>query len=280
MNRLKTTMLMALLSGLLIVIGGAIGQQAGLVIAFGMALVMNFVSYWFSDRIVLSMYGARQIDDQDEPRLYRMVQRLAQRAQLPMPKVYIIEDDSPNAFATGRNPANAAVAATTGIMRLLSDDELAGVMAHELAHVKNRDTLIQTIASTFGAAITYLANMAMFTGGSHDDEDNGGLGMVGSILMMILAPMAAMLIQMAISRSREYDADAGGSEISGNPLSLARALQKLESGSHAIPMHANPATASLFIVNPLAGGGLATLFSTHPPVPERVQRLQNLAHRS
>ena len=277
MNTLKTTMLMALLTGLLIVIGGAIGQQAGLVIAFGMALMMNFVSYWFSDRIVLSMYGAKEIGLQDEPRLYNMVQRLAERADLPMPKVYIIEDDSPNAFATGRNPQHAAVAATTGIMRILSDEELAGVMAHELAHVKNRDTLIQTVAATIGGAITYLANMLMFMGGSRDDEDGGGLGMVGSILMMILAPIAAMLIQMAISRSREYGADAAGAEICGNPLSLARALQKLEYGSRAVPMDANPTTASLFIVNPLTGGGIASLFSTHPPIPERVNRLEEMA---
>lgn len=276
MNRIKTTMLMALLTGLMIVIGGAIGQQVGLLIAFVMAFLMNFISYWFSDKIVLSMYGAREISEQENPRLYNMVARLAARAGLPMPKVYIIEDDSPNAFATGRNPAHAAVAATTGITRLLNDDELAGVMAHELAHVKNRDTLIQTIASTIGGAITYLAHMAFMFGG-RDEEEGGGLGIVGSILMMILAPVAAMLIQMAISRSREYGADAMGAEISGNPLSLARALQKLEAGSHAVPMDANPATASLFIVNPLTGGGFASLFSTHPPIPERVHRLEDMA---
>ena len=280
MNTFKTTILMAFLTGLLIVLGGAIGQQAGLVIAFGMALVMNFVSYWFSDKIVLSMYGAQQIGEEDDPRLYGMVRRLAERAELPMPKVYIIQDDSPNAFATGRNPGHAAVAATTGIMRLLSDDELAGVMAHELAHVKNRDTLIQTVAATVGGAITYLANMAMFMGGSRDEEGDSGLGLVGSILMMILAPIAAMLIQMAISRSREYGADAGGAEICGDPRSLARALQKLEYGSRAVPMDANPSTASLFIVNPLTGGGFATLFSTHPPIPERVERLEQMAHHS
>ena len=281
MNTLKTTMLMALLTGLLIVIGGAIGQQAGLVIAFGMALIMNFVSYWFSDKIVLSMYGAQEVSEQDNPRLYGMVRRLSERAGLPMPKVYVVDDDSPNAFATGRNPKHAAVAATTGIMQLLSDDELAGVMAHELAHVKNRDTLIQTIAATFGAAITYLAHMAMFMGGSHDDEEGGGLGIVGSILMMILAPIAAMLIQMAISRSREYGADAVGAEISGNPRSLARALQKLESGSRAIPMDANPTTASLFIVNPLTGGGIVQVQYLHRnqhrthfrPVPDEIVHL-------
>lgn len=276
MNRLKTTMLMGLLTGLLIVIGGAIGQQAGLFLAFILALVMNFVSYWFSDKIVLSMYGAQEIGAQDDPRLYGMVERLADKAGLPMPKVYLIQDDSPNAFATGRNPKHAAVAATTGIMRLLTDDELAGVMAHELAHVKNRDTLIQTVASTIGGAITYLAHMAIYMTGGHDDEE-GGLGIVGSILMMILAPIAAMLIQMAISRSREYVADEGGAEICGNPLFLARALQKLERGSQVVPMDANPATASLFIVNPLTGGSFSSLFSTHPPIQVRVERLEEMA---
>jgi heat shock protein HtpX len=276
MNGLKTTMLLALLTGLLIVIGGAIGQQAGVFLAFIMALVMNFVSYWFSDKIVLSMYGAKEIGPQDDPRFYGMVQRLAQKAGLPMPKVYIIEDDSPNAFATGRNPKHAAVAATTGIMRLLTDDELSGVMAHELAHVKHRDTLIQTVAATVGGAITFLAHMAIYMTGRHDDEE-GGLGIVGSILMMILAPIAAMLIQMAISRSREYVADEGGASICGNPLFLARALQKLEQGSRAVPMDANPATASLFIVNPLTGGGFSSLFSTHPPIQVRVERLEEMA---
>lgn len=277
MNRLKTTMLMALLTGLLIVIGGAIGQQAGVFLAFILALAMNVTSYWFSDKIVLSMYGAKEIGQEDDPRFYGMVQRLAQKAGLPMPKVYVIEDDSPNAFATGRNPKHAAVAATTGIMRLLSDDELAGVMAHELAHVKNRDTLIQTVAATVGGAITFLAHMAIYMTGGRDDEEGGGLGIVGSILMMVLAPIAAMLIQMAISRSREYGADAGGAEICGNPLSLARALQKLEYGSRAVPMDANPSTASMFIVNPLTGGGISALFSTHPPIPVRVERLEEMA---
>jgi heat shock protein HtpX len=276
MNRLKTTILMGLLTGLLIVIGGAIGQQTGVLLAFIMALVMNFVSYWFSDKIVLSMYGAKQISQQDDPRFYGLVQRLAQRAGLPMPKLYIIEDDSPNAFATGRNPQHAAVAATTGIMRLLTDDELSGVMAHELAHVKHRDTLIQTVAATIGGAITFLAHMAIYMTGGHDD-DEGGLGIVGSILMMILAPIAAMLIQMAISRSREYIADEGGAGICGNPLFLARALQKLEQGSRVVPMDANPATASLFIVNPLTGGGISSLFSTHPPIQVRVERLEEMA---
>ncbi len=279
MNTLKTTFFMGLLTVLLVIIGAALGGVAGMTLAFLLAGGMNFFSYWFSDKIVLRMYDAVEIEESDDPRFYGMVRHLAERAELPMPKVYIIEDDSPNAFATGRNPAHAAVAATTGIMRLLNDEELAGVMAHELGHVKNRDILISTLASTFAGAITYLAQMAQwaaFFGGGRSDEDDGG-GIIGSIAMMILAPIAAMLIQMAISRSREYGADAAGAQISGNPLSLARALKKLETGSQQVPLAANPATAHMFIVNPLTGGGLMSLFSTHPPIPERVQRLEDLS---
>jgi heat shock protein HtpX len=279
MNALKTTFLMALLTVLLVIIGGAIGGRNGMTFAFIMAAGMNFFSYWFSDRIVLSMYGARQIEERDDPRFYGIIRRLAVQAGLPMPKVYLIDSDTPNAFATGRNPDHAAVAATTGIMRILGDDELAGVMAHELAHVKNRDILISTLAATFAGAITYLAHMAqwaaIFGGGRHDDDEGGGI--FGTLLMAILAPIAAMLIQMAISRSREFGADAGGAAISGNPLSLAHALQKLEMANQRSPMAANTATAHMFIVNPLTGGGLMTLFSTHPPIPERVARLQEMS---
>lgn len=279
MNTLKTTFLMGLLTVLLVIIGGALGGTGGMTMAFLLAGGMNFFSYWFSDKIVLRMYGATEIEESDDPRFYGMVRRLAERAGLPMPKVYIIQDDSPNAFATGRNPEHAAVAATTGIMRILNDEELAGVMAHELGHVKNRDILISTLAATFAGAITYLAQIAqwgaMFGGGRSDDDEGGGI--FGTILMVILAPIAAMLIQMAISRSREYGADTAGARISGNPLSLARALQKLEMGSQQVPLAANAATAHMFIVNPLTGGGLMSLFSTHPPIPERVHRLEDLS---
>lgn len=278
MNTLKTTLLMALLTVLLMLIGGAIGGKNGMTIALLLAGGMNFFSYWFSDKIVLRMYGAQPIEEQDNPRFYSIVRRLAGRAGLPMPKVYVIQDDSPNAFATGRNPDHAAVAATTGIMRLLTDEELAGVMAHELGHVKNRDILISTLAATFAGAITYLAHMAQWGAmfGGRSDDDEGG-GMFGMILMAVLAPIAAMLVQMAISRSREFGADAAGAQISGNPLSLARALQKLELGSRQIPMNANAATAHMFIVNPLTGGGMMALFSTHPPIPERVHRLEDIS---
>jgi len=279
MNMLKTTLLMGLLTVLLVTIGGALGGRNGVTMAFLLAAGMNFFSYWFSDKIVLSMYGARQIEETDDPRFYGIVRRLAQRANLPMPKVYLIDSETPNAFATGRNPEHAAVAATSGIMRILSDDELAGVMAHELTHVKNRDILISTIAATFAGAITYLAHMAqwaaIFGGGRRDDDEGGGV--FGMLFMAILAPMAAMLVQMAISRSREFGADAGGASISGNPLSLANALQKLEMANQRIPMETNAATAHMFIVNPLTGGGLMTLFSTHPPIPERVARLQDMS---
>jgi heat shock protein HtpX len=277
MNTLKTTFLMALLTVMMVMLGGALGGRNGMTMAFIMAGAMNFFSYWFSDKMVLSMYGAQEITERDDPRFYALVRRLAQRAGLPMPRVYVIDSDTPNAFATGRNPEHAAVAATTGILRILSEEELAGVMAHELAHVKNRDILIQTIAATFAGAITYLAQMAQWGalfGGRGDDDDGGG---IAALLLAILAPIAAMLVQMAISRSREYGADAGGAHICGNPLSLANALAKLEMGNRQIPMHANAATAHMFIVSPLTGGGLMTLFSTHPPMQERIARLQEMA---
>ncbi len=280
MNALRTTLLLALLTCLLVLAGGAIGGRSGMTMALVMAGVMNFVSYWFSDKIVLSMYGAREVGEQDYPEFYAMVRQLAIQAGMPMPRVYLIESDTPNAFATGRNPEHAAVAATTGIMRILTRDELMGVMAHELSHVRHRDILISSIAATIAGAITYLAHMAQWAamfGGGRDSDDEGG-GALGLIFMAILGPIAAMLIQMAISRSREYEADRGGAEISGNPLYLAGALRKLEMANRQIPMDANPATAHMFIVNPLTGGGLLSLFSTHPPLEERIRRLETMAY--
>lgn len=285
-NTFKTTFLLSLLTMLLVAMGGAVGGQGGMIVAFLMAAVMNFGSYWYSDKIVLRMYNASEITREIHPSFYGMVERLAGRAGLPMPKVYIIPDDSPNAFATGRNPEHAAVAATEGILRILTPDELEGVMAHELAHVKNRDILISTIAATFAGAISMIGSMlqwgAMFGAGRGDDEDGGGIGgMVGSLALAIIAPIAAMLIQMAVSRSREYMADASGAEICGRPLALADALGKLHNASQAVPMlAARPATAHMFIVNPLTGGGLASLFSTHPPMEERIARLEALAIRT
>ena len=280
MNHVKTTLLLSLLTVLLVFMGGAIGGKGGMLIAFVMAAVMNFGSYWFSDKIVLRMYGAQEITRNENPTFYGMVERLAQRAGLPMPKVYIIPDQSPNAFATGRNPQHAAVAATEGIMRILTPEELEGVMAHELGHVKNRDILISTIAATFAGAISMIGSMlqwgAMLGAGRGDDEEGSGIGgLVGSLAMAILAPLAAMLIQMAVSRSREYLADATGAHICGRPQALANALAKLQNGSRMLPMQeARPATAHMFIVNPLTGGSLLSLFSTHPPMEERIARLQ------
>ncbi|MBF0426728.1 MAG: zinc metalloprotease HtpX [Magnetococcales bacterium] len=283
MNVLKTTLLLAGMAALFMVIGHAMGGQRGMTMALMLAVVMNVGAYWFSDRMVLAMHNAQAVGPAEAPELYEIVEELARRAGLPMPAVYVIEDDSPNAFATGRDPEHAAVAATTGIMRILTREELAGVMAHELGHVLHRDILISTIAATLGAAITWLAHMGMFFGGARSDEEEGGRGsFIGGILMAILAPLAATLIQMAISRAREYDADAAGAELSGNPLWLARALQKLEQGSQALPLESaqsHPATAQLFIVNPLTGGGIADLFSTHPPIEERVGRLRAMAGR-
>ena len=282
MNRLKTTFLLSLLTVLMVIMGSAIGGRTGMVFAFFMAAAMNFFSYWFSDKIVLKMYGAQEIGEHEHPAFYGMVRRLALQAGLPMPKVYIIPSESPNAFATGRNPEHAAVAATEGILRILSPEELEGVMAHELAHVQNRDILISTIAATFAGAIAMLGNMlqwgAMLGAGRGDDEEGGAGGLIGSLAMAIIAPIAAMLIQMAVSRSREYLADESGAKICGRPLALANALRKLHTASHMIPMHeAKPASAHMFIVNPLTGGSLLKLFSTHPPMEERIARLENMA---
>jgi len=280
MNTLKTTFLLTCLTLLLVAMGSAIGGQSGMIIAFVIAGGMNFFSYWYSDKIVLKMYKAKEISESENPSFYNTVSRLARQANLPMPKVYIIPSEGPNAFATGRNPENAAVAATEGIVRLLSDEELEGVMAHELAHVQNRDTLIGTIAATFAGAIAMLGNMLQWTaifGGGNNDEEGGG-NMFSSLALAFIAPMAAMLIQMAVSRSREYLADASGARICGKPLALANALRKLQMGAQAVPMtEATPATSHMFIVNPLAGGSMRKLFSTHPPMEERVARLELIA---
>ncbi len=278
MNAMKTTLLLTVLTLILVFGGGAMAGESGMMIAMVFAVVMNFGAYWFSDKIVLRMSRAREVSEAEAPELYSVVRELAERATLPMPKVYIIDDPSPNAFATGRNPQHAAVAATTGIMRILSREELAGVMAHELAHVGNRDILIGTISATIAGAISMLANMAQFAlifgGGNRDGE---GQHPAVAIVMMIVAPLAAMLVQMAISRSREYGADEGGAKICGNPLWLASALRKLQQGVSVQPMDVNPSTAHMYIVNPLAGGGMAALFSTHPPMDERIRRLEAMA---
>ena len=281
-NLIKTGVLLAALTVLLVLIGGALGGQSGMVVAFVLAMAMNFGSYWFSDRIVLAMYRAQPVDEAQAPGLYRIVRTLATRAGIPMPRVYVLPDETPNAFATGRNPQHAAVAVTDGIMRIMSEEELEGVLAHELSHVQNRDTLIMAIAATLAGAITYMAHMAqwamIFGGGRRDsDEDSGGGGLVGGLLMIVLAPLAATLIQLAVSRSREFQADASGAQMAGQPWGLAKALEKLEMASKVAPMQATPATAHLFIVNPLTGGGWTTLFSTHPPIAERVARLRAMS---
>ena len=279
MNTLKTTFLMALLTVLLVTAGGAMGGEGGMILAFLFALIMNGVSYWFSDKIVLRMYGAKEIGADKAPALHRIIRDLTLRAQMPMPKLYLIPQEAPNAFATGRDEKHAAVAVTEGILRILDERELRGVLAHELSHIKNRDILIGTIAATMAGAISMLANMAhwgMIFGGRSSDDRGGGHPIV-ALLMIIIAPLAAMLVQMAISRSREFGADATGATISGDPSSLANALRKLERGTQRIPMEANPATAHMFIVNPLTGGGLMTLFSTHPPMEERITRLEQMA---
>jgi heat shock protein HtpX len=275
-NSLKTVLLLGLLSGLLLVIGEQLGGSQGLVMAFGFAVVMNFVSYWFSDKIVLKMYRAQEVGP--DHRLSILTRRLATQASLPMPKVYVIPDMSPNAFATGRNPSHAAVAATEGIMQLLNDQELEGVIAHELAHVKHRDILISSVAATVAAAIMMVARMAQFAalfGGGRSD-DRQGSNPIALLATIIVAPMAAMLIQAAISRSREFLADAGGARIAGSPYGLMNALRKLESGSKRIPLDANPATSHMFIVKPFSAGGLLSMFSTHPPTEQRIQALMNL----
>ena len=279
-NIFKTARLLAVLTIMLVFLGGAIGGRQGMVVAFFFALAMNFFSYWFSDKIVLSMYGARPISEADAPRLHAIVRRLALRAQIPMPPVYLIPTDTPNAFATGRNPEHAAVAVTEGIMRILNDEELEGVLAHELSHVKNRDVLISTIAATLAGAITMLAHMAQWAamfGGRRDSDEEGGSNPIALIAMAILAPIAAMLVQLAVSRSREYQADATGAALAGRPWGLASALEKLQVAQQVAPMDANPATAHLFIVNPLSGRSLMNLFSTHPPMEDRIARLRAMA---
>jgi len=272
---MKTSILMAGIVALFGVVGGAIGGQQGMLIALLFGGGMNLWAYWFSDKAVLKMYKARQVDESTSPYLYNMVRDLSQRAGLPMPKVYIIDEDQPNAFATGRNPEHAAVAATSGIMRMLSERELRGVMAHELTHVKNRDILISTISATVAGAISSLAQFGMFFGGSRDGEDRPNP--IVSIIVMLMAPIAGMLIQMAISRTREFGADRGGAEISGDPEALASALTKIDAFARGIPMHAaeaHPETAQMMIMNPLSGGGLRGLFSTHPATAERVAKLR------
>lgn len=283
MNIIKTTFLLTLMTLLMVFAGQALGGQGGAMLAFTIALVMNGISYWFSDKIVLKMYRAQPVTQVEAPMVYGIVADLAMRAKIPMPKVYLINNATPNAFATGRNPSHAAVAVTTGIVQVLSREELTGVLAHELSHVLHRDILIGSIAATVAGAISMLANMAqwgmIFGGfGGRSDDDEGG-GFLGMIVMMIVAPIAAMLIQMAISRSREFAADAGGAKLCGNPLWLSEALRKLENANRRVPMKAvNPATAHMFIVNPLRGGGMRSLFSTHPPMEERIARLEGMAY--
>ena len=285
MNTLKSLILLVALSAILMFIGGAVGGKNGLLIAFGIAMVMNFASYWWSDKIVLKLYQAKEVTAQDAPELYSDVQDLAQRAGLPMPKVYITPQEQPNAFATGRNPQHGAVAVTAGIMRLLTRDELRGVLAHELAHIKNRDILISSIAATIATAITYLAYMAQFAaifgGGGGGGRDERGGNPLGLLVMAIVAPLAATIIRLAISRTREYGADKGGAEISGNPMSLANALRKLAAGTERVPLRVSDqvadSTSHMFIASPLSGRSLASLFSTHPPMEERVRRLEDMA---
>ena len=281
MNVLKTVFFLTLLTLLLIFVGSLIGGRTGMIVAFGFALLMNFISYWFSDKIVLMMYRAKEASAQDYPKLHRIVQNLATKDDIPKPKVYIIPIETPNAFATGRSPAHASVAVTEGIMRILSDDELEGVIAHELSHVHNRDTLLMTVVATIAGAIYMLANMArwaaIFGGVGGRDNDREGGNPIALLVIAILAPIVATLIQLAISRSREYMADESGARLCGRPLSLANALRKLYNYSRQVPMQANPTTAHMFIVNPLTGGGLINLFSTHPPIERRIARLEELA---
>jgi len=279
-NQIKTVLLLGSLTALIIFIGNAVGGRQGMYFAFFFAVLINFGSYWFSDKIVLRLYRAEEASPQDFSWLYSIVSRLSQSAGIPQPRIFIIPSDSPNAFATGRNPEHAVVAATTGIMRILSRDELEGVIAHELGHVKNRDILISSIAATMAGAIMMLGSMvrwaAMFGGFSRSDDDDQGGGLAGMIVLAIIAPIAAMLIQLAISRSREYLADATGASLAGTPMGLTNALEKLESASQRIPLDSNPATAHLFIVNPLAGRSFINLFSTHPPIEERIKRLRGM----
>jgi len=280
MNQFKTFILMLVLTGLFILVGSAIGGRNGAVYAFIFAALMNFFAYWFSDKIVLRMYRAQPVSQSEAPELYQIVGELVNKASLPMPKVYIIENDTPNAFATGRNPEHAAVAVTSGILKILSKEELMGVIGHELSHIQHRDILISSIAATIAGAISMLASMArwgaIFGVGRSDDDEGGGGNILFVLLFTMVASVSAMLIQMAISRSREYLADEGGAHLS-NPLSLAKALGKLEVAAQRIPMNANPSTAHMFIVNPLRGGGVLSLFSTHPPIEERIAKLEEMA---
>jgi heat shock protein HtpX len=276
-NWFKTTLLLGVMTALIIWIGHLFGGRQGMILAFILAMGMNFFSYWYSDKIVLKMYRAREVSPQENPQLYEMVRQIAEKAHLPMPRVYMIPNASPNAFATGRNPEHAVVAVTEGLVKLMNRDEIAGVISHEMAHVKNRDILIGSIAATMAGAIMIIASMARWAaifGGGRDDEDGGGLGGIGLIVMSILAPIAALLIQMAISRSREYHADATGAGFAGQPYGLASALEKLGAYSRKVPLEANPSTAHMFIVNPLSARKMASLFSTHPPLEERIARLR------
>ncbi|HWO15277.1 MAG TPA: zinc metalloprotease HtpX [Solirubrobacterales bacterium] len=270
---LRTTILLAVLSGLFVVIGFAIGGQSTALLFLGMAALMNMGAYFFSDKMALKMSGAKPVSESEAPKLYQAVRELTTRAGLPMPRLYVIPQDQPNAFATGRNPEHSAVAVTQGILTLLSEDELRGVLAHELAHIRHRDILIQSVAATIGAAITYLGYMLLWFGG---DEDSGPLGLVASLALVLLAPIAATIIQLSISRQREYAADAGGAAICGNPESLASALLRLEQGAAAMPMHVNQAAEPLYIVKPFSAKGIGGLFSTHPPIEERVRRLRQM----
>ena len=274
-NMIRTTLLLAGLTGILLLIGGFFGGRSGMLIALIFSILMNFGSYWYSDKLVLKMYKARELSGAEAPELFRMVENLAGNAGLPMPRLYVVENPMPNAFATGRDPKHAAVAVTTGITRILNKEELEGVISHELAHVKNRDTLISTVAATIAGVITFMASMAQWSlifGGGDDD----GANPLGILAMAILAPIAAMVIQLAISRGREFEADARGAKISGNPLSLASALAKLESGNNAVRSDVNPSTAHMFIVNPLKGKKMSSLFSTHPSTEERISRLRSM----
>ena len=284
-NVLKTFILLAGLTALFMLVGRSLGGQHGMIIALVLAGLMNFFAYWFSDKMALAMSGAQPVSEAEAPELHAIVASLAARAGIPKPRVYIIPTQTPNAFATGRNPEHAAVAVTQGILQILDRDELEGVLAHELAHIKNRDILISSIAAVIAGAISYLAQIAQWgmifggMGGSSDDDDGGG-SMLGALFMMIVAPIAAMLIQMAISRSREFLADATGAKICSCPMSLAKALKKLEEWNHRMPMNVNPATAQMYIVNPLTASSFAKLFSTHPPIEERVKRLMEMANRA
>ena len=283
MNQAKTVFLLVLLTGLLLVLGWAFGGTIGIIMAFAFSLAMNVGTYWFSDRLALRMAGAHQVSEQDQPQLHRMVQEVADMARLPKPKVYVVQNDSPNAFATGRNPKHSVVAVTTGIMRILDPEELKAVIAHEIGHVRNRDILVSTIVATVAGAIMFLASIArwglLFGFGGRRDSNSGAFGLVLWLVIIILAPIAAMLIRMAVSRAREYGADETGAEISGRPLALASALRKIQMGASMRPMQVNESTAHLYIVNPLRSDFVGNLFSTHPPVEDRIARLEKMAQR-